>query len=48
MITGGIGTFGRAMTEYLIASGKPLRAIIFNRSELRRFEMRYVSPQGAS
>jgi UDP-N-acetylglucosamine 4,6-dehydratase (inverting) len=40
LITGGTGSFGRALTEYLIKNKFPLKKIvIFSRDELKQFEM---------
>jgi len=44
VITGGTGSFGPAMTEYLLASGKPRRVIIFSRDELKQYEMQQRFP----
>jgi len=44
VITGGTGSFGQAMTEYLLASCKPRRVIIFSRDELKQYEMEQRFP----
>lgn len=40
LITGGTGSFGTAMTEYLLKNNKPKRLIIFSRDELNQHLMR--------
>lgn len=40
LITGGTGSFGRAMTRVLLQEFRPKRLIIFSRDELKQSEMR--------
>jgi UDP-N-acetylglucosamine 4,6-dehydratase len=44
VITGGTGSFGQAMTEYMLASCKPRRVIILSRDELKQYEMQQRFP----
>ena len=39
LITGGTGSFGRRLTETILAHAKPKRLIVFSRDELKQFEM---------
>src|SRR4051794_33711023 len=39
LITGGTGTFGRAMTKHLLAMPKVGRVIVFSRDEYKQSEM---------
>ena len=40
LITGGTGSFGKALVEYLIKNKFPLKKIIiFSRDELKQYEM---------
>ena len=39
LITGGTGTFGKAMTEELILNHDPKKIIIYSRDELKQYEM---------
>ena len=39
LITGGTGSFGKAMTEYLLLNYKPKKIIIYSRDELKQSEM---------
>jgi len=39
LITGGTGSFGRRLTETILAGAKPKRLIVFSRDELKQFEM---------
>jgi UDP-N-acetylglucosamine 4,6-dehydratase/5-epimerase len=39
LITGGTGTFGRAMTKTLLRQGHPDRLVIFSRDEMKQVEM---------
>ncbi len=39
LITGGTGSFGQALTRYLIAHAKPAKIIILSRDELKQYEM---------
>jgi len=39
LITGGTGSFGRRLTETILARSKPKRLIVFSRDELKQFEM---------
>ena len=45
LVTGGTGSFGKALVEQVIAEFKPRRLIIFSRDELKQFEMAQVFPQ---
>lgn len=40
LVTGGTGSFGRALIRRLLTDYKPKRVIIFSRDELKQFEMR--------
>ncbi len=42
LITGGTGSFGRKLTEVLLARHAPKKLIIFSRDELKQHEMRQV------
>ena len=46
LITGGTGSFGTALTEFLLANNKPKRLIIFSRDELNQHLMaqKYTDP----
>jgi UDP-N-acetylglucosamine 4,6-dehydratase (inverting) len=45
LITGGTGSFGKALASYLISNKYPLKKIvIFSRDELKQFEMREAFP----
>lgn len=39
LITGGTGSFGRAMVQFLLKEAKPKRIRIFSRDELKQYEM---------
>ena len=39
LITGGTGSFGKKMLQYILANYKPKKVIIFSRDELKQFEM---------
>jgi UDP-N-acetylglucosamine 4,6-dehydratase/5-epimerase len=39
LITGGTGSFGKKMTQMILAKYKPKKLIIFSRDELKQFEM---------
>jgi UDP-N-acetylglucosamine 4,6-dehydratase (inverting) len=39
LITGGTGSFGKAMTEHLLLNDKPQKIIIYSRDELKQSEM---------
>ncbi len=39
LITGGTGSFGKALTQVLLEKYKPQKIIIFSRDELKQFEM---------
>ena len=39
LITGGTGSFGRALSTYLLKTCKPKKIIIFSRDEFQQFEM---------
>jgi len=39
LITGGTGTFGKAMAEELILNHDPKKIIIYSRDELKQYEM---------
>ena len=40
LITGGTGSFGKAMIRTLLASSPPKKLIVFSRDELKQYEMR--------
>ena len=40
LITGGTGSFGKKLTETVLARFKPKKLIVFSRDELKQFEMR--------
>ena len=42
LITGGTGSFGKSLTETLLARYKPRKIIIFSRDELKQYEMQKV------
>ncbi|MEN9358848.1 MAG: hypothetical protein RL095_383 [Verrucomicrobiota bacterium] len=42
LITGGTGSFGKAMVEYILARGKPKKLIILSRDELKQHDMRQL------
>ncbi len=42
LITGGTGSFGKALTEKLLNDYKPSKIIIFSRDELKQFEMQQI------
>ena len=42
LITGGTGSFGKSLTEKLLARYKPRKIIIFSRDELKQYEMQKV------
>ncbi len=43
LITGGTGSFGKAMVEYLFnLKNKPRRVVVFSRDELKQFEMQKI------
>ncbi len=42
LITGGTGSFGKSLTETLLARFKPRKIIIFSRDELKQYEMQKV------
>jgi len=44
LITGGTGSFGRAMTEKLLRDSKCHKVIIFSRDEWKQWEMRQSDP----
>lgn len=39
LITGGTGSFGRAMVKTLVSKYRPARVVIFSRDELKQYEM---------
>ena len=39
LITGGTGSFGKKLTEILLAENKPRRLVVYSRDELKQFEM---------
>jgi len=39
LITGGTGSFGKKMLQYILENYKPKKVIIFSRDELKQFEM---------
>ena len=41
LVTGGTGSFGKALTRHLLASGRPRRIIIYSRDELKQHHMRH-------
>lgn len=46
LITGGTGSFGRALTEYLLTNCPSIRRlVIFSRDEQKQFEMAQIFPQ---
>lgn len=42
LITGGTGSFGRAITEKILKAHNPMKVIIFSRDELKQHEMRII------
>lgn len=46
LITGGTGTFGRALVEAVLTEHKPRKVIVFSRDELKQSEMRKDFPDG--
>ncbi len=42
LITGGTGSFGKSLTETLLARFKPRKIIIFSRDELKQYDMQKV------
>lgn len=40
LITGGTGSFGKAMTQRLLADGKARRIVLYSRDELKQYEVR--------
>ncbi len=42
LITGGTGSFGKALTQKLLNDYKPSKIIIFSRDELKQFEMQQI------
>lgn len=44
LITGGTGSFGRRMVEYLLTKMKPKKVIVFSRDEWKQWEMRRCNP----
>lgn len=40
LITGGTGSFGNKMTDYILKKYRPKKLIIFSRDELKQFDMR--------
>jgi UDP-N-acetylglucosamine 4,6-dehydratase len=44
LITGGTGSFGKAMVQHLLEQGKPRRIRIFSRDELKQYEMAQQFP----
>lgn len=44
MITGGTGSFGRAMASYLLDEDACAKVIIFSRDEWKQWEMQQISP----
>jgi len=47
LITGGTGSFGKAMTERLLAKHNPKKIIILSRDELKQHDMRQMFPDDA-
>ena len=46
LITGGTGSFGKALISYLLNSNEcPKRIIIFSRDELKQWELQKVYPE---
>jgi len=39
-ITGGTGSFGKALTKVLLENYKPKKIVIFSRDELKQYEMK--------
>ena len=42
MITGGTGSFGQALTQYLLQNLHPKKLIVFSRDEYKQFQMSQV------
>src|SRR3990167_3219590 len=40
LITGGTGSLGKQLTQYILANWQPRKLIIFSRDELKQYEMR--------
>ena len=47
LITGGTGSFGKAMTERLLVKHNPKKIIILSRDELKQHDMRQMFSEGA-
>ena len=43
LITGGTGSFGKALTKHILKNFNPKKLIIFSRDEMKQFEMKLVS-----
>ena len=39
LITGGTGSFGQKITDYILKKYKPKKLIIYSRDELKQYEM---------
>ena len=39
LVTGGTGSFGKAMVKILLADDEVSRVVVFSRDELKQFEM---------
>lgn len=44
LITGGTGSFGKALTQHLLTHFSPKKCIVFSRDELKQFEMKMAFP----
>src|SRR5687767_9669841 len=44
LVTGGTGSFGRALTQHMLTHLKPKKLVIFSRDELKQFQMRQDYP----
>lgn len=47
LITGGTGSFGKAMVKFILENHPPRRLIIFSRDEVKQLEMRSQFPDGS-
>ncbi len=46
LITGGTGSFGHKFIEFVLASSRPRKLVVFSRDELKQHEMRERFPDG--
>lgn len=46
-VTGGTGSFGQALTQFILANFKPRKLIIYSRDELKQYEMEQHFPVSA-